>query len=78
MEIAPLADNLGYEIIISNWWIEESGLAIRGQDGVYEVTNPQTTTSPPEPTCEPTHAGNSVDEKLGKQRVSASGSFSIE
>jgi hypothetical protein len=78
MEIAPLADNLRYEIIIPNWWIEESGLAIRGQNEVYEVTNPQTTTSLSEPTCEPTHAGDSVDGKLGKQRVSASGSFSIE
>jgi hypothetical protein len=53
-------------------------LAIRGQDEVYEVINSQTTTSFSEPICEPTHAGNSVDEKLGKQRVSASGSFSIE
>jgi hypothetical protein len=78
MEIAPLADNLRYEIIISNWWIEESGLAIRSQNGVYEVINSQTTTSLPESTCESTHAGNSVDGKLGKQRVSASESFSIE
>jgi hypothetical protein len=66
MEIAPLADNLGYEIIIPNWWIEESGLAIRGQNEVYEVTNSQTTTSPSEPICEPIHADNSVDEKLDK------------
>jgi hypothetical protein len=35
-------------------------------------------TSSSESTCEPTHADNSVDEKLSRQRVSASESFSIE
>jgi hypothetical protein len=45
---------------------------------VYEVINSQTTTSLSEPICEPIHVGNSVDEKLDKQRVSATGSFSIE
>jgi hypothetical protein len=78
MEIAPLADNLRYEIIILNWWIEESGLAIRGQNEIYEVTNSQTTTSFSESICESTHVGNSVDEKLSKQRVSVTESFSIE
>jgi hypothetical protein len=53
-------------------------LAIRGQNGVYEVTDSQTTTSLSESICESTHVGNSVDEKLSKQRVSASESFSIE
>jgi hypothetical protein len=45
---------------------------------VYEVINPQTTTSFSESICELTHVDNSVDEKLGKLRVSASESFSIE
>jgi hypothetical protein len=66
MKIASLADNLRYEIIIPNWWIEESGLAIRGQNGVYEVINSQTTTSLSESICESIHVGNSVDGKLGK------------
>jgi hypothetical protein len=35
-------------------------------------------TSLSESICELTHVGNSVDEKLGKQRVSVSESFSIE
>jgi hypothetical protein len=78
MKIALLADNLGYEIIILNWWIEESSLAIRNQNEVYEVTNSQTTTSLSESTCELIRVGNSVDEKLDKQRASATESFSIE
>jgi hypothetical protein len=53
-------------------------LAIRGQNGVYEVINSQTTTSLSESICELIHVDNSVDEKLGKQRVSVSESFSIE
>jgi hypothetical protein len=42
------------------------------------VINSQTTTSLSESICELNHVGNNVDEKLGKQRVSASESFSIE
>ena len=39
MEIAPLREIVGYDIIIPNWWIEESRLTLGRQKGVYKVSD---------------------------------------
>ena len=39
MKVAPLRDIVRYDIIIPNWWIEESGLTLRRQKGVYKVSD---------------------------------------
>ena len=41
MKIASLYKKLDYDIIILNWWIEESGLILGCQDEVYEVFYPE-------------------------------------
>ena len=39
MEIAPLREIVSYNIIIPNWWIEESGLTLGRQKEVYKVSD---------------------------------------
>ena len=78
MEIAPLHEQLGYDIILPNWWIEESGLTLRCQNGVYEASPSQAAEPPLRTTSEPIHPGKTVDRKLTEQPVPTSGSFTIE
>ena len=78
MKIAPLHKNLGYDIIIPNWWTEESGLTLRCQNGVYEALFSSTAEPPPRQTSEPIRTGKTVGRKLTGQQVPTSGSFTIE
>src|SRR5437762_8257303 len=57
MEIASLHKRLGYDIIIPNWWIEESGLILGCQNGVYEVSSPGATEPPLRQTPGPIRTG---------------------
>jgi hypothetical protein len=79
MEIVSLSVILKYDLIIFNWWIEESDLVIRYQNKVYEVIDLKTVELRSNEICESIHAEHSVDEKLSeRQRVFAVESFSIE
>ena len=64
MEIAPLHKKLSYDIIIPNWWIEESGLILGCQNGVYEVSFSGATEPPLRQTPGPIRTGKTVDRKL--------------
>src|SRR5437660_4594337 len=77
MEIAPLHERLGYDIIIPNWWIEESGLILGCQNGVYEVSYPGTTEPPLRQTPGPIRTGKTVDRRLRGEQDST-GSFTVE
>ena len=78
MEIAPLRENVGYDIIILNWWIEESGLTLGRQNGVYKVSDLEAAEPPPQPTSEPIRTGKTVGRELTGQQVLTLGSFTIE
>ena len=78
MKVASLRDIVGYDIIIPNWWIEESGLTLRRQKGVYKVSDPEAAEPPQQPTSEPIRIGKTVGRKLTGQQVLTSESFTIE
>ena len=46
MKIALLREIVGYDIIIPNWWIEESGLILGRQNEVYKVSDSEAAESP--------------------------------
>ena len=67
MEIASLREIVGYDIIIPNWWIEESGLTLGRQKGVYKVSDPEAAEPPQQPTPEPIRTGKTVGRELTRQ-----------
>ena len=67
MEVAPLREIVGYDIIIPNWWIEESGLTLGCQKGVYKVSDPEAAEPPQQPTPEPIRTGKTVGRELTRQ-----------
>ena len=78
IEISPLREIVSYDIIILNWWIEESGLILGRQKGVYKMSDPETAEPPQQPTSEPIRTGKTVGRELTGQQVPTSGSFTIE
>ena len=78
IKIAPLRETVDYDIIIPNWWIEESGLTLGCQKGVYKVSDPEAAESPQQPTSEPIRTGKTVGRELTGQQAPTSGSFTIE
>src|SRR5438105_6967286 len=77
MEIALLHKKLGYDIIIPNWWIEESGLILGRQDGVYKVSYPGATEPLLRQTSRPIRTGKTVDRGLRDEQDSTE-SFTVE
>ena len=78
MEVAPLREIVGYDIIIPNWWIEESGLTLGRKNGVYKVSDPEAAEPPQQPTPEPIRTGKTVGRELTGQQAPTTGSFTIE
>src|SRR5439155_18090383 len=78
MEVAPLREIVGYDIIIPNWWIEESGLTLGCQKGVYKMSDSEAAEPPQRSTSEPIRTGKTVGRELTGQQVLILGSFTIE